>query len=229
VYRFFRGIGCRYLGFLPVVEPSTETPTGVSPHTPSAEEYGAFLCKIFDEWMARDAGRIVVQTFEEAGRPALGLEHSLCVFRETCGRIPVLEHNGDLFPCDHFVDREHRLGNICETSLGRLLDSEAQRNFGEAKRAALPRYCRECEVRVLCNGGCPKYRFIRTPDGEPGLNYLCAGLKRFFLHSRAPLADLAAVLRPTAPKFRPQAARAARNDLCPCGSGKKYKKCCGVR
>ena len=184
VYRFFRDIGCRYLGFLPVVERAPGTEDGVSPHTPSAEAYGAFLCKIFDEWIARDAGRIAVQIFEEASRPARGLEHSLCVFRETCGQIPVLEHNGDFFPCDHFVDREHRLGNIRETPLGELLESPAQRAFGDAKRDALPRYCRECEALAMCNGGCPKYRFIRTPDGEPGLNYLCAGLKRFFLHSR---------------------------------------------
>jgi uncharacterized protein len=229
VYRFFRSIGCRYLGFLPVVEQSPGTATGVSPHTPSAEEYGAFLCKIFDEWIARDVGRMVVQTFEEAGRPALGLEHSLCVFREMCGQIPVLEHNGDLFPCDHFVDSEHRLGNICETPLSRLLDSEAQRNFGEAKRSALPRCCLECEVLVMCNGGCPRYRFIQTSDGDPRLNYLCAGLKRFFLHCRTPLGSLASSLRPAAPKFHPTAAKAGRNDLCPCGSGKKYKKCCGAR
>ena len=117
VYRFFRDIGCRYLGFLPAVEQSPETANGVSPHTPSAEEYGTFLCRIFDEWIGRDVGRIMVQSFEEAARPALGLEHSLCVFRETCGQIPVLEHNGDFFPCDHFVDREHRLGNIRETPL----------------------------------------------------------------------------------------------------------------
>ena len=148
-------------------------------YTPSADDYGAFLCKIFDEWVGRDAGRIAVQTFEEAARPALGMEHSLCVFRETCGQIPVLEHNGDLFPCDHFVDREHRLGNIRQTPLGDLLDCQAQRDFGNAKRDALPRYCRECETLAMCNGGCPKYRFIRTPDGEAGLNYLCAGLKRF--------------------------------------------------
>ena len=229
VYRFFRSIGCQYLGFLPAVEQSLETATGVSPHTPSAEEYGTFLCRIFDEWIGRDVGRIQVQTFEEAARPALGLEHSLCVFRETCGQIPVLEHNGDFFPCDHFVDPEHRLGNICETPLSQLLESEVQRNFGAAKRNALPRYCLDCEVLTLCNGGCLKYRFIRTPDGEPGLNYLCAGLKHFFLHSRAPLADLISRQRATAPKFRTVATKAGRNDLCPCGSGKKYKKCCAAR
>jgi len=227
VYRFFREIGCEYLGFLPAVEQAPESAGGVGPYTPSAEAYGAFLCKIFDEWIARDTGRIAVQTFEEAARPALGMEHSLCVFRETCGQIPVLEHNGDFFPCDHFVDREHRLGNIRATPLGELLESSALRDFGDAKRDGLPRYCRECETLPECHGGCPKYRFIRTPDGEAGLNYLCAGLKRFFLHSRAPLARLAARERESAAARRPTPAKVGRNDPCPCGSGRKYKKCCG--
>jgi uncharacterized protein len=225
VYRFFREIGCRYLGFLPVVEQASDTADGVSSHTPLADAYGTFLCKVFDEWIERDAGRMMVQIFEEASRPALGMEHSLCVFRETCGQIPVLEHNGDFFPCDHFVDREHRLGNIRETPLHELLDSPAQRAFGDAKRDALPRRCRDCEVLAMCHGGCPKYRFIRTPDGEPGLNYLCAGLKRFFLHSRAPLARMAARRQPPGPRFAPL--QAGRNDPCPCGSGLKFKKCCG--
>jgi uncharacterized protein len=231
VYRFFRQTGCRHLGFLPAVTQAPECATGVDRFTPSAEDYGAFLCKIFDEWIERDAGRISVQTFEEAARPALGMEHSLCVFRETCGQIPVLEHNGDFFPCDHFVDREHRLGNIRETPVSELLDSRAQRDFGEAKRDALPRYCRECETLAMCNGGCPKYRFIRTPDGEPGLNYLCAGLKRFFLHSRSPLEKLAAREREPAPAPAPRTApgKTGRNDPCPCGSGLKFKKCCAAK
>jgi uncharacterized protein len=216
VYRFFRDIRCRYLSFLPVVERAPEPPDMVSPHTPSAEAYGAFLCKIFDEWFERDTDRMAVQTFEEASRPALG-------------QIPVLEHNGDFFPCDHYVDREHRLGNIRETPLGQLLGSQAQRAFGEAKRDALPRYCRDCEVRAMCNGGCPKYRFIRTPDGELGLNYLCAGLKHFFLHSRAPLAGMAARRQEQVPVTRTAPPEAGRNHPCPCGSGRKYKKCCGSR
>ena len=132
-----------------------------------------------------------MQIFEEASRPAHGLEHSLCTFRETCGQIPVLEHNGDFYSCDYFVDREHRLGNIHDTPLCDLLDSPAQRAFGEAKRDALPRSCRECEVLPMCNGGCPKHRILRTPAGDPGLNYLCAGLKHFFLNSREPLARMA--------------------------------------
>jgi uncharacterized protein len=228
-YRFFRDIGCRYLGFLPVVEQSPETATGVSTQTVSAEDYGTFLCKIFDEWIEHDVGRMMIQSFEEAARPALGLDHSLCVFRETCGQIPVLKHNGDFYPCDHFVDREHRLGNIHDTALNKLLDGEELKRFGEAKRDALPRYCRECEVLDMCNGGCPKYRFIRTPEGDPGLNYLCSGLKRFFLHCREPLADLVSRQRGPAPSFRKTTTPVGRNDPCPCGSGKKYKKCCAAR
>ncbi|MFB3778688.1 MAG: anaerobic sulfatase maturase [Bryobacteraceae bacterium] len=226
VYRFFREIGCRYLGFLPVVERNPATGS-VTEHTPSASSYGEFLCKIFDEWMRRDAGRMAVQIIEEASRPAMGLEHSLCVYRPTCGQIPVIEHNGDFFPCDHYVDREHRLGNILESSVADLLDSEAQQSFGNAKRDRLPRCCRECDVLAMCNGGCPKYRFIQAPDGEPGLNYLCEGLKRFFQHSREPLARMAGA-RPARPQ-RAAAAPAGRNDPCPCGSGRKYKKCCGAK
>jgi uncharacterized protein len=227
VYRFFREIGCKYLGFLPVVERDPAAAGGVSSQTPSAQDYGAFLCKVFDEWIARDVGQMMVQVFDEASRPAFGIEHSLCVFRETCGQIPVIEHNGDFFPCDHYVDREHRVGNILDTCLSDLIDSPEQRTFGAAKRDALPRYCRECEALAMCNGGCPKYRFIETPDGEPGLNYLCAGLKRFFLHSREPLARMAA--RQTSTRSVSRDSAAGRNKPCPCGSGVKFKKCCGAK
>lgn len=227
VYRFFRGIGARYLGFLPVVEPAPGTERGVSEHTPSAEDFGTFLCTMFDAWIDRDVERMAVQYFEEAARPAAGLEHSLCIFRDTCGQIPTLEHNGDLFSCDHYVDREHRIGNIHQTPLAEMLDSSAQRAFGDAKRDGLPRYCRTCDVLAMCHGHCPKYRFMRAPDGEPGLNYLCAGLKRFFAHSRAPLARLVAQGREPAPALVRVATDVGRNDRCPCGSGRKFKKCCG--
>ncbi len=220
IYRFFREIGARYLGFLPVVEPAHDADRGVSPYTVPAEAFGAFLCTIFDEWARRDIGRISVQIFEEASRPARGLEHSLCVFRETCGEIPVVEHNGDFFPCDHFVDEQHRLGNIHETALVELLESPAQRTFGQAKLDGLPRYCRTCEVRPMCNGGCPKDRFLRAPDGEAGLNYLCAGFKRFFTHVRSRFMQPATLQNARHPPGT------GRNDPCPCGSGRKYKKCC---
>jgi len=236
VYRFFKEIGGQYVGFLPVVERKPDVESEVSPHTVSAEAFGEFLCTVFDEWMRKDTGRIMVQIFDEASRPARGLEHSLCIFRETCGEIPVLEHNGDFFSCDHFVDAKHRLGNIREIPLVELLESSAQRAFGQAKRDSLPRYCQACEVRAMCNGGCPKDRFIRTPDGEMGLNYLCAGFKRFFTHSQPYLLKLASEWRARhSPERVIQLAQATnvktfpvtgRNNPCPCGSGRKYKKCC---
>lgn len=236
LYRYFKEIGGRHLGFLPVVEPVDGAGGGVSPCTVPADAFGAFLCTIFDEWVRNDVGRLAVQLFEEAARPARGLEHSLCVFRETCGEIPVVERNGDFFSCDHFVDAQHRVGNIRETPLANLLDSPAQRAFGQAKLDTLPRYCQTCPVLAMCNGGCPKDRFIRAPDGEEGLNYLCAGYKRFFTHSQPYMLMLASSLRVNqSPERLMQLVKftdaeafpdAGRNDPCPCGSGRKYKKCC---
>ena len=195
VYRFFKQINAPYVSFLPLVEPQPDADGGVSSRTVPADAFGAFLCTIFDEWISQDIGRIKIQVFEEAARTAFGQEHSLCIFRETCGDIPVIEHNGDFFSCDHFVDADHRLGNIIETRLVELLESPAQRAFGRAKLDTLPRYCQTCEVRAMCHGGCPKNRFIRTPDGETGLNYLCAGYKRFFTHCRPFVAEVAAQWR----------------------------------
>jgi uncharacterized protein len=235
VYRFFKEIGSEYVGFLPAVEPSPGTETGVTPYTVPAEAYGEFLCTIFDEWRTRDLGRIMVQIFEEASRPTRGLDHSLCIFRETCGQIPAVEHNGDFYSCDHFVTAAHKVGNIRETPLAQLLDSPQQSAFGRAKRDTLPRYCLDCEVLSMCNGGCPKDRFLQTPDGEPGLNYLCVGLKRFFGHCRPHLQKLASRFQPLQSKAQTgplpaakarTAPKADRNDPCPCGSGRKYKKCC---
>ena len=180
VYRFFKQIDARFMSFLPLVERTI--PGGVSDRSVPPEAWGGFLCAIFDEWLARDIGRVKVQIFEEAARPAFGQEHTLCVFRKTCGGVPVVEHNGDFYSCDHFVDDEHRLGNIRSTSLSELLNDPRQRAFGQVKWDTLPRFCRACEVRAMCNGGCPKDRFLRTSDGETGLNYLCAGYKCFFTH-----------------------------------------------
>jgi uncharacterized protein len=227
VYRFFRELGASYLGFLPVVKPVPAAPAAVSPQTVPAESYGEFLCTIFDEWRRHDLGRITVQAIEEASRPMRGLEHSLCIFRETCGNIPVIEHNGDFYSCDHFVDETHRLGNIRVTPLVDLLASPEQRAFGDAKRECLPQYCRACDFLPLCNGGCPKDRFLRTPDGQNGLNYLCAGFRKFFAHAFPHLAMLNAprIMPPgTAPTLK--SAGPGRNDPCTCGSGRKYKKCC---
>jgi uncharacterized protein len=181
-YRFFKQIEAQYISFLPMVDPDPTAKSGVSALTVPPSAWGNFLCSIFDEWVSQDIGRIKIQIFEEAARTAFDQEHSLCIFRPVCGDIPVIEHNGDFYSCDHFVDEKHLVGNIIETPLAELLENPLQRAFGQHKLDSLPRYCRECEVKVMCNGECPKNRFVRTPDGEKGLNYLCAGYKRFFTH-----------------------------------------------
>jgi uncharacterized protein len=239
VYRFFKEIGVQYVGFLPLVEQQPDRPSGVSDRTVSAEAWGHFLCTIFDEWKRQDIERIRVQIFEEAANTAFDREHGLCIFRKTCGDVPVVEHNGDFFSCDHFVDEHHRLGNIRETRLVDLLESPAQRAFGLAKWDSLPRCCRTCRVLNMCHGGCPKDRFLTAPDGEGGLSYLCKGYHRFFTHCQPFVAELSALWRrhaperPTAPVQVPVRAKESqaspkrgRNDPCPCGSGRKYKKCC---
>jgi uncharacterized protein len=235
VYRFFKQIGARYLGFLPLVELQPDG-CSVSERTAPAEAFGNFLCTIFDEWLSQDIGRVKVQIFEEAIGTAFGQAHGLCIFRKTCGDIPVIEHKGDFFSCDHFVDADHRLGNIRETPLGELIESSSQRAFGQAKLNKLPGFCKACDVLTMCNGGCPKDRIVRMPDGEEGLNYLCAGYKRFFTHCTPFVTELSALWRrqqlegqgiPTPDKVTGgTTAKAGRNDPCPCGSGRKYKKCC---
>jgi uncharacterized protein len=235
VYRFFKQIKAQYLEFLPLVEPQPDEEGGVSHRTVPAEALGNFLCTIFDEWMHQDIERIKVQIFEEAARTAFGQEHSVCIFQKTCGDVPVVEHNGDFFSCDHFVNREHRLGNIQEAPLVDFLESPAQRAFGQVKLDTLPRYCQACGVLHMCHGGCPKDRIVRAPDGEAGLNYLCAGFKRFFTHCQPFVATLSALWRqqslerhmpPVQAKRAQASTETGRNDPCPCGSGKKYKKCC---
>lgn len=195
VYRFFKQIKAPYVSFLPLVEPQPGSEGGVSSRTVPAEAFGDFLCTIFDEWISQDIGRIKIQIFEEAARTAFDQDHSLCIFRETCGDIPVIEHNGDFFSCDHFVDPGYCLGNIIETPFVELLESPKQRAFGQAKLDTLAGCCQACEVRTMCNGGCPKNRFLRTQDGETGLNYLCAGYKHFFTHCQPFVAEVAAQWR----------------------------------
>lgn len=192
VYDYFCGMKIPYLTFLPLVERSSAGT--VSERTVPADAWGEFLCAVFDGWLERDIGRIKIQIFEEAARSAFGLEHSLCIFRKTCN-VPVLECNGDVYSCDHFLKPEHRLGNIREISLAGMLDSPLQKAFGRFKQATLPQQCRRCPVLDMCNGGCPKDRFIKTPDGEPGLNYLCSGYRRFFSHCRPFVSMLADVWR----------------------------------
>jgi uncharacterized protein len=193
VYRFFKQLKAKFITFLPLVEKQNSSGILVSERTVYAKAFGVFLCTIFDEWKANDIGEIKIQIFEEALRTAFKIEHTLCIFKKTCGGVPVLEHNGDFYSCDHFVDKEHLLGNICTTSLSQLLESPAQKAFGQDKLASLPEYCLNCEVIEMCNGACPKDRFIETPDGMPGLNYLCRGYKMFFKHCKPFVEQVATV------------------------------------
>lgn len=197
VYRFLREEGSGYMQFIPVVErhagmpgiegprlvgPGWPGPAEVTPWSVTGSQYGGFLCAVFDAWVRQDVGRCYVQLFDAALEAWLGLPPSLCVFQETCGTALALEHNGDLYACDHFVDGPHRLGNILDRPLEQLAHSRPQRDFGAAKRDTLPAVCRACDVRFVCQGECPKHRFARTAAGEPGLNHLCAGYQSFFRH-----------------------------------------------
>jgi uncharacterized protein len=197
VYRFLKEAGSGYMQFIPLVErlagdsngegmalagPEAGDEAKVAPWSVEPRQYGKFLCAIFDEWVREDVGRYFIQTFDVALESWLGLPQGLCVFRETCGEAMVLEHNGDVYACDHYVYPGHRLGNLMQEPLAALANSTRQWQFGQDKRDRLPRQCRECAVRFACNGECPKHRFLRTPEGEPGLNYLCAGYKLFFGH-----------------------------------------------
>lgn len=202
VYRFLKEIGSTFLQFIPIVErkPDSESKelgldlasppamkvddehAMVTPWSVTAVDYGNFLTRIFDAWVKEDVGQTFVQAFDVALSNWMGLGGALCVFSEKCGRALALEHNGDLYSCDHFVYPKYHLGNIMESPLGELVDSPQQKKFGSDKLDTLPRYCLECPVRFACHGECPKHRFIKTPSGEPGLNYLCAGYKKFFTH-----------------------------------------------
>jgi len=194
VYNFLKEAGSGYMQFIPVVEriaPSEELQlvspayhgyACVSGWSVEPLQYGNFLCELFDEWVKEDVGRYFIQIFDVALESQLGIRQSLCVFKETCGKALAIEHNGDVYSCDHYVYPENKLGNIMESPLESLVFSRQQVTFGMDKKNSLPRYCLDCEVRYACNGECPKHRFIKTPDGEEGLNYLCAGYKKFFSH-----------------------------------------------
>ena len=245
VYRFLRDeVRTQFIQFIPIVERDNDTGyqegEQVTNRSVTARQYGQFLNAIFDEWVRHDVGRVYVQIFDVALAAWSGERAGLCIFEETCGHALAMEHNGDVYSCDHFVEPRHKLGNIADIPLLDMVSSEQQQRFGQAKRDTLPKYCRECEVRFVCNGGCPKDRIIRTPDGEDGLNYLCEGLRAFFNHIDAPMKFMAAELRarrPPANIMRHMAQQdaelqrlfvsAGRNDPCPCGSGRKFKHCHG--
>jgi uncharacterized protein len=197
VYRFLKQIGSTYLQFIPVVEqlaaqpdpnglvllkPYARQQSSVSEWSVEPLQFGKFLSSVFDEWVLSDVGRVFVQVFDVALESWAGLPQSLCVFAPECGKALAVEHNGDLYSCDHFVYPENKLGNIMEKSMSGLVSSPQQTRFGAAKLTALPSDCQKCDVRFACNGECPKHRFTTTASGEYGLNYLCAGYKHFFRH-----------------------------------------------
>jgi uncharacterized protein len=218
VYRFFRDVlEARYIQLIPIVERATEHTIAfankgwggnrgtdrplyrqegslVTGRTVSPEAFGSFLVGVFDEWIQRDVGKVFVTTFDVALGSWLG-QHNACVVAPTCGAALTMEHNGDVYSCDHYVEAGHKLGNVKETSLRSLVTSEQQRRFGQAKFDTLPRYCKECPVLFACYGECPRNRFIETPDGEAGLNYLCAGYKAFFQHIDKPMKTMASLVR----------------------------------
>lgn len=247
LYRFLRDeVKTQFIQFIPIVERANETGfqegNTVTDRSVTAEQYGRFLITIFDEWVRRDVGRVFVQMFDVALGNWLGAPPTLCIFAPTCGNALAIEHTGDLYSCDHFVEPNYLLGNINDMPMIELVASDKQRQFGRDKLETLPRYCRECEVRFACHGGCPKNRFIETPDGEAGLNYLCAGYKAFFNHidpfmwmmidllqQRRLAADIMPILAQQEAVFQAKLAQLGRNALCPCGSGIKIKKCHGQK
>ncbi len=272
VYTYLRDNGAEFLQFIPIVEKigigshaeahrppnqqvkaETDPLSLVSSRSVKPEQFGDFLIEVFNEWIRRDVGKVFVQNFDQALSAWVGLEPSLCIFRKRCGSALAMEHNGDVYSCDHFVEPDFLLGNVHDRPIKELANSPAQQEFGDAKETSLPEYCKRCEVRFVCNGECPKNRILATPAGEPGLNYLCAGYRKFFnyidpymkqmaeeLRRGRPAANVMKALKanrqakpqPTpapqpAPNRRtPLGQAVSRNDPCPCGSGKKYKKCC---
>ena len=230
VYRFLRReLGSTYLQFIPIVEirgfettapqawdparlPVVGSPESkpdhpdsvVTPWSVDADEYGQFLCKVWDEWLARGYGKVLISFCETLVVQHMGLPAQNCIQSEFCGKGVVFEHDGSVYACDHYVYPEYRLGNVREKSLGDMVFSPTQVKFGYAKSETLPAYCKRCEFLTDCWGECPKNRLLRTPEGEPGLNYLCPGLKRFYTHAVPAAEKLATQLRsvPHAPRPR---------------------------
>lgn len=257
VYRFFRDeLGAKWMQFIPIIERATEetidianrgwsdqpgrgkrllyTQTGtlVTGRSVGGEQYGRFLIDIFEEWVRRDVGRVFVQLFDVTLEAYFG-RHLLCIHAPTCGNGPALEHNGDLYTCDHFVEPGQMLGNIHKTPMVELVGSPQMRKFGADKRDALTMQCQRCEVRSLCNGGCAKDRFALSREGEAGHNYLCAGLELFFTHTRPLMQMMGQLLRRgRAPSdvmtwLAAEDAKRGPYQPCPCGNGRKFKFCHG--
>jgi uncharacterized protein len=249
LYHFMRDeVGTKWIQFIPIVE--RVNPDGynvyqmgntVTERSVRPEQFGRFLIQVFDEWIRDDVGEMFVQTFEAAARNWMGLGSSgMCVFEETCGLGLAIEHNGDLYSCDHFVEPDYMLGNIKDEHMLQMVVSDEQTRFGQDKLDSLPQYCLDCDVRFACHGECPKNRFVETPSGDPGLNYLCAGYKGFFhrideslkiltmlMRSGRPASDVMAIVADREAHFEEAFAKAKADDLCPCGSEMHFKDCHG--
>ncbi len=194
-YQFFKDIGCHYLQFTPIVERISPHPDGrhlasmaddvqaeLADFSVTPEQWGHFLCTVFDQWVRNDVGSTFVQLFDTTLANWMGMDGSLCTMARECGHAGVMEYNGDVYSCDHFVFPEYKLGNICDNTLTEMMYSERQRAFGQNKYRSLPQQCKSCQYLFACHGECPKNRFSETAQGEPGLNYLCQGYYRFFEH-----------------------------------------------
>lgn len=238
VYKFLRDeAGSRYMQFIPIVERDHELGyqegSRLTRRSVTGPQYGRFLIEIFDEWVRSDVGKVFVQIFDVSLARWSGHRAGLCIFEETCGLGLAMEFNGDLYACDHFVEPRYRLGNIHEKPLTELVNAPQQYRFGMDKRDKLPAYCRECEVRFMCNGGCPKDRILKTPSGEPGLNTLCSGFRPFFNYIDRPMKVMSALLksgRAPAEIMRlwadePRLSNTAPGSPCPCGSGRTASHC----
>lgn len=242
VYDFLKEIGSTFFQFIPIVEALAGGEVGE--RTVAPDQYGRFMCGVFDRWLEKnDVGRIYVQKFDMTLGIAMGYPAAICVHSEVCGRSVAMEHNGDLYSCDHFVDPEHLLGNIMKSTFVDMVDGAAQTKFGADKKDALHDKCLQCRYLPLCRGACPKDR-VGGP-GEGGLNYLCEGYKAFYEHSFSVFKKMAVCLRLQRPasdyrlvddagRLRPVEpdagrGRIGRNEPCPCGSGMKYKKCCMLK
>lgn len=254
VYKFLsEELDSKYMQFIPIVERESRTDrkdklklvdpdhqeADLTEWSVGSEQYGKFLAKIFDLWVRKDVGNRFVQIFDTTLASWVGQNPGLCIFAETCGDAMIIEHNGDVYSCDHFVYPDYKLGNVKKKTIRQMTDSPQQRKFGLDKKNTLPKYCQECEFKFACNGGCPKQRFINTPDGEPGLNYLCKGYKIFFGHTSPYMKFMANEIKFGRPpsNIMTRAKKittntdiysgAQRNKPCPCGSEKKYKFCHG--
>ncbi len=211
----------------------TQTGSLVTERSVGGETYGRFLVDVYEEWLRGDVGTVFVQLFDVTLQAYFG-QYSLCIHAPTCGAALALEHNGDLYSCDHFVEPNYLLGNIHTTRMLDLVASPQQQAFGQHKKESLTAQCRSCEVLRLCNGGCPKDKFIDSRDEEPGQNYLCDGLYDFYTHTRPTMTAMARLVEQgryadeVMTTVAADDARRGRNDPCPCGNGSKFKRCHGA-